>query len=643
MTLRGRAWALVVLGGALMPGTVLAQRAAVTRRPAAMKPGLEVYEATIPQLQEALKRGDVTSAGLVDAYLARIRAYDTVLNAIIRVNPKARAEAAALDAERAQQGPRGPLHGIPVILKDNYDTEGLETTAGWIALAGHLPAGDAFVTRKLREAGAIILAKANMDEQARGTTGLSSVGGQTRNPYDPRRCPGGSSAGTGAAIAASYAAIGWGTDTCGSIRIPSAFNSLFGLRPSRGLVSRDGVVPLSHTQDVAGPLTRTVTDLAIAMDATIGIDGADPSTAVLRGRELPRFTDSLQADALAGMRFGVLTNYARGPLNDSVIGDVFRSAVAGLKAKGAEIIDVTIPEIDTLLSGNRVLRLYEGKNDMIDYLARTPSTTAPGFQAVVVSGGLYHARLESAMRVADTLQTLDTAAYRSGLARQTMIRDSLTRIMDANRLDAIVYPTVRRKPAFIGDPQLGSTCNLSAQSGLPALSAPAGFTEDSLPVGIEFLGRLFADAHLVKIAYAWEQAGAKRRPPATTPPLRNGRARAPAVFSLLAPTVAPVRGTVPVSQFVYDGTRMELRFDVRLPIPAERVYAITLRRADSTGTGPVIQRLSGIGVQRASGRLALTGAERGWLLGGRLMLTVFTSDHPAGWELGRLTPPAGGV
>ncbi len=246
----------------------------------------EVWEATIPEIQSAMEEGRVTSVQLVDLYLARIEAYDQkgpALNSILRINPNARSVAEGLDRERAESGARGPLHGIPMILKDNYDTVDMPTTAGSIALAGLVPHDDGFQVRKLREAGAIVLAKANMHELARGITSISSLGGQTRTPYDPSRNPGGSSGGTGASVAASFAAVGIGSDTCGSIRIPSAHHNLVGLRPTKGLSSIDGIIPLSHTQDTGGPLARSVVDLAIVLDATVGPDAADDATRILEG------------------------------------------------------------------------------------------------------------------------------------------------------------------------------------------------------------------------------------------------------------------------------------------------------------------------------------------------------------------------
>src|SRR3954463_10314314 len=266
-----------------------------------------VYEASITDLQSAMAEHRTTSAALVDAYLARIKAYDhagPALNAIIRLNPRAREDAVAMDAERRAGKVRGPLHGIPIILKDNYSTRDFVTSAGSVALAGLQTPDDAFQVKKLRDAGAIILGKSNMHELASGITSISSIGGQTCNPYDPDRSPGGASGGgggagggrfrggglgSGAAVAASFAAVAWGSDTCGSIRIPSAVHNLFGLRPTKGLSSISGIVPLSHTQDVGGPLARTVRDLAIALDATVGPDPADAATKLVADRPPPRF------------------------------------------------------------------------------------------------------------------------------------------------------------------------------------------------------------------------------------------------------------------------------------------------------------------------------------------------------------------
>ena len=402
--------AALATGLALAPGTAHAY-STLAALPATQDQNVEVFEASIPDLQEAMADGRVTSVQLVDAYLARIRAYDQggpALNSMIRLNPDALMQAAALDQERALMGARGPLHGIPIILKDNYDVAGLPTSDGSIALAGMIPPDDAFQVGKLREAGAVILGKSNMHELAYGITTISSVGGQTRNPYDPSRNPGGSSGGTGAAIAASFAAIGWGSDTCGSIRIPASHHNLFGLRPTKGLSSIDGIIPLSHTQDVGGPLARTATDLAIGLDATIGADAADPATRILAGGALPRFFDELDAEALQGARIGVLSTLFGDAADDREHARMVRAALDSMSAAGAEVIDVEVPGLDSLLSGSSLIGL-EFKWDLIDYLAATPTAPVASVQEIL-DGGLYHVRLEGTLRRTAAREERDTAA-----------------------------------------------------------------------------------------------------------------------------------------------------------------------------------------------------------------------------------------
>jgi Asp-tRNA(Asn)/Glu-tRNA(Gln) amidotransferase A subunit family amidase len=581
------------------------------------------YEATIPALQQAMTDGRTTAVALVDAYLARIAAYDQrgpAINAMIRLNPKARTDAARLDAERRQGKVRGPLHGIPIILKDNFDTADLPTSGGSLALANHQPSEDAFVVRRLRDAGAVILGKSNMHELAAGITTISSLGGQTRNPYDPRRCPGGSSGGTGAAIAASFGAVGWGSDTCGSIRIPSAFGSLAGLRPTQGLVSRSGVMPLSHTQDIPGPLARTVGDLAIALDVTIGADPADTATRVLTSLSKPNFTDSLRTDALRGARIGILASYFTDA--DGEILDTVRAAIRAMKTAGADTVRVDIAGFDSLLAGTSVIN-YEHKFDMIDYLARTPREPVKSI-ADILASGLESGALEARFRLADSLGTRDSEAYRRALARQAVVRARITAVMDSLRLDALVYPTMRRKPVFVGDVQLGSTCALSAQTGLPALSMPAGFTADGLPVGIELLGRAFSDVRLVSIGYAFEQLGPRRRPPYSTPPLVDGRA--PRSVALAA-AGATASGRAHRASFSFDRlhSTLDYRVTVRGVAPAN-VQAVVLQRRDAGGRTRVIQRLSGPTVLAAAGSDALGPLDRDALIGGRLVLALVTTD-----------------
>ena len=582
-----------------------------------------VYESDITALQQAMADGRTTSVALVDAYLARIAAYDQrgpALNAMIRLNPGARADAARLDAERRQGKVRGPMHGIPIILKDNFDTFALPTSGGSLALANHHPSADAFVVRRLREAGAIILGKSNMHELAAGITTISSLGGQTRNPYDPRRCPGGSSGGTGAAIAASFAAVGWGSDTCGSIRIPSAFGSLAGLRPTQGLVSRSGVMPLSHTQDIPGPLARTVRDLAIALDVSVGADPADSATRVLNGRALPRFTDSLRADALRGARIGIFMSYFTDA--DGEILDTVRSAIRAMKAAGADTVRVDIAAFDSLIANTSVIN-FEHKYDMIDYLARTPGEPIRSI-ADILASGLESAALETRFRLADSIGTRDSEPYRRALVRQAALRERIAAVMDSLRLDALVYPTMRRKPVFVGDVQLGSTCALSAQTGLPALSIPAGFTAEGLPVGIELLGRAFSDVRLVAIGYAFEQLGPRRRPPYSTPALVGGAAPRAVAFTT---TASAANGRIARASLSFDplANTLDYRATVRGLDPS-KLQAVVLVRRDPGGRARVVHRLSGPQVTASSGTAALGPPDRQALLEGRLILSVMTAD-----------------
>ena len=623
---------------------------------------VEVYEAGITDLQRAMTDGRVTSAQLVEAYLARITAYEKsgpALNAMIRLDPAARATARRLDEERRRGTVRGPLHGIPIILKDNFDTEGLATTGGSLALAGNVPTSDATVVRRLREAGAVIIGKSNLHELAAGIVTISSLGGQTRNPYDPRRNPGGSSGGTGAAIAASFATVGWGSDTCGSIRIPCAFASLVGLRPTQGLVSGSGIIPLSHTQDIAGPLARTVADLAIALDATIGADSADPGTRVLAGRTLPRFTDSLSATALHGARLGILANYMTD--TDAEIADTIRAATRAMQRAGAVIVEVNVPAFDALMANSGVIP-HEFKFDLIDYLAARPTAGVTSLREIL-DRGLYHDALKENFERREAVAARMTPAYRAALEKRTVIRDRIVQVMDSLGLDALVYPTVRRKPAFVGEAQLGANCGLAAQSGLPALSAPAGFGNDGLPIGIELLGRPWADARLVALAYAFEQQGSRRRAPPATPPLVNGRAPLPLTFTTVARTGAAVARTT----FTYHRTRNELAYSVQVSgVPAARIGGIALMRAgpagsagDTTRTSAsparaaqdssraaadstraasvaarashVVHRLLGPESLTASGTIYLDGVNLQALLDGRLeMALISTAGAPAG-------------
>ncbi|HSL70988.1 MAG TPA: amidase family protein, partial [Longimicrobiales bacterium] len=500
-------------------------------------------------------------------------------------------------------------------------TGGLSTTGSALALAGSVPPDDAFQVRKLRQAGAIILGKTNLHELASGITTISSLGGQTLNPYDPTRNPGGSSGGTGAAIAASFAAIGWGSDTCGSIRIPSAHNALFGLRPTKGLSSVDGVIPLSHSQDVAGPLARTVADLAIGLDATIGPDSADPATAVLRGRALPHFVGSLRPDALRGVRLGMLTSYFGAAAEDREVGDIVRRALERMEALGASVVVFGIPRLDSLVAGTALIN-HEFKFDLQDYLARTPAAPV-GSLDEILARGLHHSALDAPFRARNAAPARETDAYRHARAKRDTLHATVLQRMDAERIDAIVYPTIRRKPARIGEPQSGSTCQLSASTGMPALSAPAGFTRDSLPVGIELLGRRFDDARLVAMAYAYEQAVKPRKPPRTTPPLSLGAPR-PVTFEATA-----VSGKMQTrARFTFDPFREELAYSVRVTgTAAERLHAVVLQRDTAGQGGSIVARLNAPGSLNAEGRLSLTSSAREELRAGKWSLLVFTADY----------------
>ncbi|MEO6434143.1 MAG: amidase family protein, partial [Tepidisphaeraceae bacterium] len=329
---------------------------AQTRRP--FPPDFDVMERTIPELQAAMESRHVTSRQLVELYLARIAAYDNIgpaLHAIVAINPEALTIADALDAERRARGARGPLHGIPVLVKDNYETMEMPTSAGSIALASFHPRSDAFQVRKLRDAGAVILGKTNMHELAAGITTTGSRFGQTRNPYDLDRNPGGSSGGTGAAVAANFAVAGMGSDTCGSIRNPASHNNLVGLRGTQGLSSRTGIVPLSSTQDIGGPLARSITDLAIMLDATVGADPADATTTGNAAHIPPSYRASLRADRLKGARLGIIRSLFGAAPEDQEVTTLVNKAMDALKKAGAEPIDVVIPGLDDLLRDSSLI------------------------------------------------------------------------------------------------------------------------------------------------------------------------------------------------------------------------------------------------------------------------------------------------
>ena len=590
--------------------------------------GFDVAERTIAELASALEAGEVTSRELVTGYLARIEAFDQRgprLNAMVTLDERAFAEADRLDAERAAGQVRGRLHGIPVVVKDNYDIAGMPTTAGAIGLATSIPPDDAFQVRRLREAGAIILGKTNMHELARGITTVSSMAGQTRNPYDPTRNPGGSSGGTGAAVAASFAAAGMGSDTCGSIRIPAAHHALAGLRGTRGLASGDGIVPLSTTQDIGGPLARSVEDLAIMLDATVGVDPADETTRRSEGRIPDTFTGTLDPRGLQGARVALLEELLGDAGADRPVRTVIEAAAEEMTAQGAVVVEVGETDFGAILRDASLIGL-EFKVDFDRYLANTPGAPV-GSLAELVELGLYHQVLGAgALRSSLEIDTLDTDEYRERLARRAEVQAAVVALLDEHDLTALLYPTIRQTARPIGQAQPGSNCALSATSGLPAITVPAGYAADGMPVGLEMIGREFAEADLLRLAYAYEQATRHRLPPDSTP-------------SLLTP---PAQVAVDVEQEGAAGVGLRARFVLdratrRLTYSAsvhgvidDDVLFMHIHRATEGGPGPVTHLLGGRAQPRPYGTVPLSAGELRSLRAGDLYVDVHTRDDLAG-------------
>ena len=583
---------------------------------------LDAFELTIPELQAAMAAGQTTSAALVQQYLDRIAAFDRAgprLRAMIHVNPRAREEAAALDRERATKGPRGPLHGIPIVLKDNYDTFDMPTTVSSVAMAGFVPPDDGTQVRKLREAGAVFLGKTNLHEFARGIETISSLGGQTLNPYDPRRNPGGSSGGTAAAVAANFAAVGMGSDTCGSIRIPAANTNLFGLRVTQGLSSRDGIVPLSHTQDVGGPLARSMIDLVTVLDATVGTDAADAQTAGAHGRLPDSFAEFLQADALEGARIGVLTDYLRESAPYQEVTEVIQAAISTMQANGAETIDLQIGGLDELLANTGVID-YEFTTDVGQYLRASGAPV--GSVQELLDSGRYHAALEARYRRSID-RADDTEEYQRRLANRDTLASLLVETLEQNDLDALVYPTLRVKPVFVGESQYGSLCRIASHSGLPAISVPAGFTPDGLPVGVELLARPFDDARLIALGYAWEQVASPRRPPERTPSLISG-----ALFYEFGIDSPRLKG-----QARLDRPAQALHYALEVPgIDPADITDVRLHRGAAGANGPVIELLGA----ELAGAVSIANEDFDDLMNDGLYLVVYTREAPQGDVRGQI-------
>ena len=591
------------------------------------QPQFDVFEASITEIRDALDGGQVSSVQLVRQYLNRIQAYDKhgpKLNSIVRVNPQALAQAQALDTERQRTGSRGPLHGVPIVVKDNYNTDHMPTTGGSVALANFIPSENAAQVDKLLRAGAIILAKTNLHEYAYGITSIGSLVGQTRNPYDPRRVPGGSSGGTGAAVAASFAAAGFGSDTCGSIRIPSAFNNLIGLRPSKGLSSIYGILPLSHTQDVAGPLARSAQDLAIILDIVSGYDSRDEATQIMRTAAVPAFMDRLHSANLADLRIGKLLEYFEG--SDGAVSAAIEDALDWYEQQGAEIVDVEIPGMEDLIRRSGLIG-HEFKPDINDYLDTISLDDSLNLD-FIVSQGLYHEAVNGVLSRSNASE-LDEPAYRSAVAVRSQLRAAIEAVMSDQGLNAIAYPTIKRTQVFTGDSQPGSNCSLSANSGLPALSMPAGFTNNGLPVGLELLGGFLQDAELLAIAQTYEVAMGSRRAPSTTPALELGLAPASQSFELVFS-----RGSLRVElRFEYSTVTNLFEFQVSKGLSGgQAITAVTLV-VDSNGDGelnePIVLNLLPPDADAATGSHYMSSEFRMAFEERRLYLKVFGVSLPS--------------
>ena len=497
------------------------------KQPAA-RPTFEVAEASIADVQQALKHGDCTCEQLVRAYQARIAAYDqpTKLNAIIITNPDALATARQLDTEYRRTGRLRPLHCTALIVKDNYNTAGLQTTAGSLALKGFAPDQDATVLKALKAAGAIVLAKSNMAEWAFSPmVTISSIAGETRNPYNLTHVPAGSSGGTAAAVAASFGTAGLGTDTGNSIRGPSSHNALVGFRPTLGLLSRAGIAPLYLRNDTGGPMARTVADATRLLDImATGPDPADPLTSYGAGqRPAQGYQAFLNPNGLRGARVGVLRTLSeRHP--DPQVKALFEQAVADLRRAGATVVDVEIPAFDRV-SAKQWCSVF--KHDVNQYLAALgPRSPVKNIDEVLASGK-YSAYIKENLQDELTHGTVPRAneagcgeAYTD--PRRIAFRQAVTAVMDHYKVGALVYPTWNNPPAKVGDFKgyKGDNNQLIApHTGQPAFTVPMGFTYDQLPAGLQFLGRSFDEPTLIKYAYAYEQATHHRRPPARFPAL----------------------------------------------------------------------------------------------------------------------------
>jgi amidase len=492
----------------------------------------EVEETTIAQVHDAMRTGRLTCRGLVDLYLRRIQTYDKngpAINAIVMLNPDVEKQADELDRRFAQSGLTGPLHCVPMIVKDNFETRGLRTSNGALVFASYVPAEDAFLVKRVKEAGALVLAKSNMAEWAFSPyeTVSSILPGYTRNPYALDRVTAGSSGGTAAAVAASFGLVGLGSDTGNSIRGPSSHQALAGIRSTMGLTSRAGVFPLNLQADIAGPMARTVEDATRIFQVIVGADANDPVTAAASAHLPQDYLASLDRNGLRGATIGVLRQAYERDTTDPEVVRVFLAAVEDLKRAGATVIDpANVEGLDAIRRPQNAGPCMGFKYDINQFLAsRASAMPVKDLAGIIQSRGFHPSvqlRLENAEKGAENGP--DSPACAAEKTFREQFRAGVTKSMDALKLDAFVYPTWSNPPRLIGDlntPPGDNSQVFSPTSGFPAMNVPMGYTRSgALPAGMTFYGRAWSEGKLIKYAYAYEQATRHRRAPASTPPLR---------------------------------------------------------------------------------------------------------------------------
>lgn len=587
----------------------------------------DVTEKSVQQLHAALTSGRVTARQLVQGYIDRIRAFDQdgpKLNAVVVLNPSALDEAEAVDAERRESGMRGLLHGIPILVKDNIDVAGLPTSGGSLAFANLYPEKDAFLVQRLRAAGAIVLGKTTMHELAAGVTNVSSLTGFTRNPYDPRRVPGGSSGGTAAAVAASFAAVGIGSDTCGSLRLPASCQSLYTLRLSRGLASRAGMMPLSTTQDIPGPLARTVADLAIALDAIVGSDPEDASTADSQ-EHIPRsYLAGIRANALAGLRIGVMPRLFGSAADEEEVSEVTRQALRKMQALGAELIDVDIPDIESLMRASNVIA-HEFRFALAGYLHRYPAAAIRSLGDIIASG-LHHEQLDGVLQARNATQGPESATYREAVAQQAKLREIVETCMARHSVSVLAYPAMRRKPTLLGEILPAQNSQLGPGTGLPSIVMPAGWTRDALPVGIELMGPRYAEQELLSYASQWESLTGERLPPHCTPSLLKLSSSKRTIRGCVRLRVPGANEEAVRVDYTVDTLTAELRYEISASeIFADRLIAVTVHAAQDHSIGPVFANLLVRGQRHRADTLALAPHQLSRWVRGDVVLRLTTT------------------